>query len=1010
MHAHVVPAEAPQDLRPQPEGLAQRVRDRLGVALDHDRLAVVLGDEGQQAPVVDVDGHTEPPQLAGEGPRERVGEILQARVALPCGQSAEDAHERRRAVLESTVIEGRRADGRHDDHRPPRARHADGQQPIAVGRGEVAEVAQHAPVAGEAEAEREDHPVPALGDGLLQAQHRERLRRVARDEVGHVGAAGEGRFHSGTDARRMPGAGRDDHEGLLAAVDRVLHHERDHARDLGIRTLHGTGHGIGHARAALDVVDAEAPASEIRPGPRQRGELAAVERVVDEFGEVLSPGAVAAGEGRDGHEFGKALEHADAVERLRVFGFEAVVLRQLAGRDAERRGLLRDGVSEHDDLARPAEGRGGLGEGERGGIRDDDHVEVLVARDARHVVGRGEPDGSEGAHEGGGGLQHVGGADAVLQGALEGVGLVGVIDQADPPLGRELRREERTGSGRVGLVDEPEVSFQPVHHRGVRAQKSAIRSQHVLERRLPPREFQLRFDVLFGNVPHRQLRQQRLEAHLAEFGAEGGAFDEVVEVRRLGGERRQGADEGRDGKRRQRVRAGAAQHTVEVGELRVGPLPRGDDVGEAERHLRRDPGVDEALPLGALVLDAQQRLVHVGHVHARTDVLLRQAPQPTAIRPAHRGCVPARRVRLDELDEGPLEHRGAEPVERVADALQHGEVLPEVGDRAEGVHAGLGDQLVSALQKSGHVGAVQAPREGVGGARILRRRERDAVPRRVVGPEAELTEPRGGGQLRGGHIARGRQTQQGAHPEARRGRRRHIPRGQARQRAQDVEHRHLQGVVGLRHGGAVVAQHAAQAHERVVDVGDLRRLCLLVAPDRADQVAAQRSRRDREAGQPDAGEAVPDAVEGRPSRAHHQHALAVAHERADGVDHGLRAPRAGQGVHREGLSGEDAREDRLLLGVRVEQERVGGGRSLVGVRHLRHLAASGEGLAVGEMPGERIQHGVVEVAAVARHGLADVGEARDHQPGVHPEVIEAGGERAQVVDDGLGLEHPLVVG
>ena len=214
----------------------------------------------------------------------------------------------------------------------------------------------------------------------------------------HVGAAGEGRFHGGPDARRVPGAGRDDHEGLLAAVDRVLHHERDHASDLGIRTLHGTGHGIGHARAALDVVDAEAPASEIRPRPRQRGELAAVERVVDEFGEVLSPGAVAAGEGRDGHEFGEALEHADAVERLRVLGFEAVVLRQLAGRDAEGRGLLRDGVSEHDDLARPAEGRGGLGEGERGGIRDDDHVEVLVAGNTRHVVGRGEPDRSEGAH------------------------------------------------------------------------------------------------------------------------------------------------------------------------------------------------------------------------------------------------------------------------------------------------------------------------------------------------------------------------------------------------------------------------------------------------------------------------------------------------------------------------------------------------------------------------------------------------------------------------------------
>jgi hypothetical protein len=71
------------------------------------------------------------------------------------------------------------------------------------------------------------------------------------------------------------------------------------------------------------------------------------------------------------------------------------------------------------------------------------------------------------------------------------------------------------------------------------------------------------------------------------------------------------------------------------------------------------------------------------------------------------------------------------------------------------------------------------------------------------------------------------------------------------------------------------------AHEGVVDVGDLGCSGLLVAPDRADEVAVQVRGRDGEPGQPDAGEAVPDAFEGRAARAHDEHALARAHELAD---------------------------------------------------------------------------------------------------------------------------------
>nr|WP_321182036.1 hypothetical protein [Microbacterium barkeri] len=72
--------------------------------------------------------------------------------------------------------------------------------------------------------------------------------------------------------------------------------------------------------------------------------------------------------------------------------------------------------------------------------------------------------------------------------------------------------------------------------------------------------------------------------------------------------------------------------TSRLGELGLDPLPRGRHVGEAERDLRGDTGLDEALPLRALGLDAQQRLVHLGDVDAGAHVLLRETPQPATVR------------------------------------------------------------------------------------------------------------------------------------------------------------------------------------------------------------------------------------------------------------------------------------------------------------------------------------------------------------------------------------------
>ena len=289
---------------------------------------------------------------------------------------------------------------------------------------------------GEAEPEREDDAVAALGHRFLEAEDGERLGGVAADEVGHVGPSGEGGADGGADALGVLPRRGDDHQRLRRPVHRVLDHEGDYAGHLGVGALDGAADRVGCARAALDVVDAEAPATEVRARPRERDDLAAVEGVVDERGEVFSPGAVAAGEGLDGEQLREAHEHALLVERLvRRVG----VVGRNGGRHPEGRGLLRHRVAEHDELTAAAQSGCRLGEAERPGIRDDDDVEAQGVGNERHVVGRGEPHRSEGARERGSCLEELLGADvARLQGASERRSLVGLVDDADAPLRRQL--------------------------------------------------------------------------------------------------------------------------------------------------------------------------------------------------------------------------------------------------------------------------------------------------------------------------------------------------------------------------------------------------------------------------------------------------------------------------------------------------------------------------------------------------------------------------------------------
>ena len=171
----------------------------------------------------------------------------------------------------------------------------------------------------------------------------------------------------------------------------------------------------------------------------------------------------------------------------------------------------------------------------------------------------------------------------------------------------------------------------------------------------------------------------------------------------------------------------------------------------------------------------------------------------------------------------------------------------------------------------------------------------------------------------------------------------------------------------------------------------------------------QLRRRDGERGQPDAGQAMTDAVERRPPRTHHEHALARAHELAHRVDDGLRAAGARKRLHRERLSGEDPGEHGLLLAVGVEEEAIGCRGPVVRADESRDAAESREILAVADVTAEGVQDGVVEVLGIPRHVRGDVGERRDHEARQHRERVDVGGQGTQMVDDGLRLEHAVVV-
>jgi len=112
------------------------------------------------------------------------------------------------------------------------------QQRRTVGVAHAAEAVDHAPVRRLAQAQGEDHGVAPHAGGGVEFQHREGLGAVGGEEVPDGGAVGDGGAHRLADAVRVTHGQGKDHEALVGAAQRVVHHEVDHAVHLGLRALH----------------------------------------------------------------------------------------------------------------------------------------------------------------------------------------------------------------------------------------------------------------------------------------------------------------------------------------------------------------------------------------------------------------------------------------------------------------------------------------------------------------------------------------------------------------------------------------------------------------------------------------------------------------------------------------------------------------------------------------------------------------------------------------------------
>ncbi len=308
-------------------------------------------------------------------------------------------------------------------------------------------------------------------------------------------------------------------------------------------------------------------------------------------------------------------------------------------------GFCVTGSPNDDDLPRATERRRGLGEAERGGVGHDHDVELGTRPGcrARRTATRARPARACAAGWARRPPPRRRSPRRCLSALPQLLRLGGLVDDADPPLRRQLRGQQRTGCRGVRLVDEPEVALEPVDDGGVRAEQRAIAAQQVLEQRTATTRTRARQPRgprgRAGPTARSAAARGRATASSVRSVARSTRLSKTSDSAASDGER---ADELRDGQRRQPVGAAAARarRRARRGRRRRAAMRR--DVGEPERHLGRDARVDVALPLGALLPGSARapRACRARATPGRT--YSRDEPaQPAPVRAGHRRRHPA---------------------------------------------------------------------------------------------------------------------------------------------------------------------------------------------------------------------------------------------------------------------------------------------------------------------------------------------------------------------------------
>ena len=329
VHAHVMPAEAPQHLGAQSQRLAEAHRRGDGIlrgirvllvgivevsaerrhpegriGVDHQAHPAAGHNQRQFATMPELGTQTVQPQAACQIYEQRIaegGRMLSARcdrdtIGDPRLDVLEHGCKSHGAVVHARFVDIGRFETGDDIHRTTGSRHSDGEEALTAGPAQSSEVAEHTTVRSATVPDREDDPVAALRHGLIDRGHRERFGAIAEHRIDQFGPTCDRGHHPLLHPHDMRGARRDHHQRLAGCRGGMLHHQFDDLRDLGIDTLDGAGVHIRQPCSSRDQMEAQARVPEEAARPGQRLDPVGVETAVDQFGEIFAAGTVAAGE------------------------------------------------------------------------------------------------------------------------------------------------------------------------------------------------------------------------------------------------------------------------------------------------------------------------------------------------------------------------------------------------------------------------------------------------------------------------------------------------------------------------------------------------------------------------------------------------------------------------------------------------------------------------------------------------------------------------------------------